>query len=335
MKHFRSLYYRFALLFLFWQVFTPLYAQSNLILNPSVEEVSDSTYDINDDFFKICNAWWSPIVYNSVDFYSKKLGLVPSSLSGFQYAHDGNNYFGFIIHDRNQLNDSCCYCQVEFTGGLLSENLVMDKSYRFDFYLSKADKSSLNSNALDVLMLYDTVVDVKNHQAYGYKIWSEQEPMSDTVNWEHVSVCFQAKGGEKAFTLGNFHEYDSIKISHKAYFDGNNYIAYDTRLFDNFSLQEVAACTTIPQSTIVLEELHVHANPSIGNQFTSLEMKIAEGSIASLRIYDCNGKELLQRTFQDSTATYTFEGLAAGLYHYHFSTSLGYQANGKVLVLGE
>jgi hypothetical protein len=84
-----------------------------------------------------------------------------------------------------------------------------------------------------------------------------------------------------------------------------------------------------------MEELHFQANPSSGNQFTSLEMKIAEGSIGYLRIYDCNGKELLQRTFQDPTATYTFEGLAAGLYHYHFSTSLGYQANGKVLVLGE
>jgi hypothetical protein len=299
-----------------------------------VEEVSDSTYDINDDFFKICGAWWSPIDFNSVDFYSKKLGLVPSSNSGFQYSNDGNNYFGFIIHDRNQLDDSCCYCQVEYTGGLLSKNLVKAKSYRFDFYLSKADKSSLNSNALDVLMLYDTIIDVKNYPAFGYKIWSEQEPMSDTTNWEHVSVCFQAKGGEKAFALGNFHEYDSIKITYKAYFDGNNYITFDTRLFDNFSLQEVAACTTIPQSTILLEDLHVLGNPASGNQFTSLEMKIAEGSTGNLSIYDSAGRLLVQKTLQGPIATYTFEGFAYGLYQYHFSTSLGYQSNGKVLLTG-
>ena len=334
-KHFKLSYYRFTLFFLFLQVFTPLHAQENLILNPSVEDIDFSSYDVNDNFFEICTTWWSPIYYNSVDFYSKHFGMVPSNVAGYQNAQDGNNYFGFILHDREQLDDSCYYCQVEYAGGLLSQNLVNAKSYRFDFYLSKAEKSTLNSNALDVLMLYDTIVDVKNYQSYGYKVWSEKEPMTDTTNWQHVSVCFQANGGEKAFALGNFHEYDSIKITYKAYFDGSNFSAFDTRFFDNFSLQEVAACTTMPQSTILLEDLHVLGNPSTGNQFTSLEMKIAEGSTGNLSIYDSAGRLLVQKTLQGPGVTYTFEGFAYGLYQYHFSTSLGYQSNGKVLVIGE
>jgi hypothetical protein len=199
----------------------------------------------------------------------------------------------------------------------------------------KAEISTLNSNALDVVMLYDTLLDVKNYQAFGYKVWSEQEPLSDTTNWQHVSVCFQAKGGEKAFVLGNFHDYDSTKISYKAYFDGNNLINWDYRFFDNFSLQEVATCTTIPQSTILLEDLYVLGNPATGNQFTSLEMKIAEGSTGNLSIYDSAGRLLVNKTLQGPSVTYTFEGFAYGLYQYHFSTSLGYQSNGKVLVIGE
>ena len=337
-KHFKLSYFRFTLFFLFWQVFAPLQAQENLILNPSVEEMlAVDTNNCQKVLFDICPNWWNPRDGgNTPDLFSKQFGTVPNYLSGYQNSVDGDNYFGLFLHDRQILyHDTCFLCQVEYAGGLLSQNLVNAKYYRLDFYMSKSEASTLNSNALDVLMSYDTIVDVKNYQAFGYKVWSEQEPLSDTTNWQHVSVCFQATGEEKAFVLGNFHEYDSIKITYKAYFDGNNYEARDFRLFDNFSLREVAACTTIPQSTIVMEELHVQANPSSGNQFTSLEMKIAEGSIGYLRIYDCNGKELLQRTFQDSTAIYTFEGLASGLYQYHFSTSLGYQSNGKVLVLGE
>jgi hypothetical protein len=340
MKHFKLLYFRFTLFFLFWQVFAPLKAQENLILNPSVEEMlAVDTNSFQKFLFDVCPNWWDPYgnaIGNTVDFYSEIYGTIPNCLIGYQNSLNGKNYFGLYLHDRETLfNDTCYFCEMEYAGGLLSQNLVNAKSYRFDFYLSKAEKSTLNSNALDVLMLYDTIVDVKNYQSYGYKIWSEQEPMADTTNWQHVSVCFQANGGEKAFALGNFHEYDSIKITYKAYFDGSNFSALDYRLFDNFSLQEVATCTTIPQSTIVMEELHVQANPSSGNQFTSLEMKIAEGSTGNLSIYDSAGRLLVQKTLQGPSATYTFEGFAYGLYQYHFSTSLGYQSNGKVLVLGE
>ena len=341
MKHFKSSYFRFTLLFLFWHVFSPLHAQENLILNPSVEEMlAVDTNSFQKFLFDVCPNWWNPygnsIDGNTVDFFSKYFGTMPINYMGIQSSIDGINYFGLVVHDREILfHDTCYYCQVEYAGGLLSQNLVNAKSYRFDFYLSKAEKSTLNSNALDVLMLYDTVVDVKNYQSYGYKVWSEKEPMTDTTNWQHVSVCFQAKGGEKAFTLGNFHEYDSIKITYKAYFDGSNFSAFDTRFFDNFSLQEVAACTTIPQSTILLEDLQVLGNPATGNQFTSLEMKIAEGSTGNLSIYDSAGRLLVHKTLQGPSATYTFEGFAYGLYQYHFSTSLGYQSNGKVLVIGE
>ena len=335
MKHFKSSSFRFTLLFLFWQVFTPLHAQENLILNPSIENTNDIELFNNFSFFHLCQNWFNPSDYsNTVDLFSKITESVPNNLRGYQYSEDGNNYFGFATYDSDVFKDTCVSCKVEFAGGRLANTLEKSKSYVFKFYMVKAEISTLNSNALDVVMLYDTLLDVKNYQAFGYKVWSEQEPLSDTTNWQHVSVCFQAKGGEKAFVLGNFHDYDSIKISYKAYFDGNNLINWDYRFFDNFSLQEVAACTTIPQSTINLEDLYVLGNPASGNQFTSLEMKIAEGSTGNLSIYDSAGRLLVQKTLQGPIATYTFEGFAYGLYQYHFSTSLGYQSKGKVLVTG-
>ena len=92
MKHFKSSSFRFTLLFLFWQVFTPLHAQENLILNPSIENTNDIELFNNFSFFHLCQNWFNPSDYsNTVDLFSKITESVPNNLRGYQYSEDGNN----------------------------------------------------------------------------------------------------------------------------------------------------------------------------------------------------------------------------------------------------
>jgi hypothetical protein len=312
-----------------------LNAQENLILNPSGEEAS--FIPSSTGYFPV-NDWWlinqniTPDYFSSLN-NSTCLNHIPQNIYGFQHAHGGNFYFGIVNLDwglsLDPINGSCWMCRVEYLAGQFTRPLEKGKTYLFEFWVSKADSLNLISNALDLFIAYNTEVDVHdfdNYANYGYVIWSEDEPFAEKKEWVKISACFQAKGGERAFAIGNFHELSKIEVIYPF----PVHVTVDYRYLDDFSLIECPTCC--PEQFPVEDQVTVFANPSVTGEPTVIEMWLVPNSTGKLRIYDSAGRLVADEHYSDLQNLFTFKNVANGLYHYHFTTDLGYAETGKVLV---
>lgn len=307
-----------------------LTAQNNLILNPSCEDASQIPNNLAG--YDYCMDWWKPFIY-STDYFTTLTNntytnFIPNNNFGYQKSIDGNYYLGLSLLDWfYDLNDYLHF-RGDFAGGQFSCSLVENKIYQFEFWISKADSGQLQSNAVDLIITYDTLIDVDNYSNNGYNIWSEQTPMTDTVNWIKVSTCFKAKGGEKAFAIGNFHQKEDI-IDYIP-INPSSAGVQDYRFVDNFSLIECPTCC--PEHFPNQEQVSVFSNPSTGSQPTTIEIWLSPNTTGKLEIYDSAGRLVVEENYSDLQTIYTFSQFAAGMYHYCVSTETGFTEYGKVLV---
>ena len=307
-----------------------LTAQNNLILNPSCENASQIPSNLAE--YNFCVSWWNPYIYTT-DYFSSETSTssfnhIPNNIFGFQEKLDGNYYLGIGVVDWNYSLNDFAYFRTEYLGGRFSNSLKKSKIYQVEFWMSKADKGLLQSNAIDLIITYDTLVDVNNYSNYGYKIWSEQTPMTDTVNWVKVSTCFKAKGGEKAFAIGNFHEKEDVNIVLPTIQNETGEIDY--RYLDKFSLIECPTCC--PEQFPNQEQVSVFSNPSTSSQPTTIEIWLNPNTTGKLEIYDSAGRLVAEENYSDLQTIYTFSQFASGMYHYCVSTETGFTDYGKVLV---
>jgi hypothetical protein len=305
-------------------------AQNNLILNPSCENASQIPNNLAD--YDYCIDWWKPYIL-STDYYTNLTipttnNFIPNNTFGYQNVVDGNFYLGGSLLDWiYSLNDFNNFRQDYFAGQFIND-LEKDKIYQFEFWMSKADKGLLQSNAIDLIITYDTLIDVDNYSNYGYNIWSEQTPMTDTVNWVKVSTCFKAKGGEKAFAIGNFHDKEDVNIVLPTIQNETGEIDY--RYLDKFSLIECPSCC--PEQFPNQEQVNVFSNPATSSQPTTIEIWLNPNTTGKLEIYDSAGRLVVEEYYSDLQNVYTFSQFASGMYHYCVSTETGFTEYGKVLV---
>jgi len=303
-------------------------AQQNMILNPSCEEASSIPNNLAQ--YSLCVNWWKPYIW-STDYFTTLTNEannnnIPFSRFGFQGSISGNYYLGIALCSWFYTINDFSPFRHDYAAGQFTETLEKDKIYQFEFWMSKADSALFKTNAIDVVLTYDTIVDVNNYEYYGYKIWSEETPMTDTVNWVKISTCFKAKGNEKAFAIGNFHEpEDVIKIFS---YDPSSEVDY--RYLDNFSLIECPTCC--PEQFPDEQQVFVYSNPSSGDNPANILIWLHPETTANLEIYDSAGRLVDRRSFAALQNTYTFKEMAAGLYHFVVTSSDGLEENGKVLV---
>jgi hypothetical protein len=308
-----------------------IFTQNNLIINPSCEDASQIPHNIAE--YNFCVNWWNPYIYTTDYFTSEasasNFNNIPNNIFGFQEKLDGNYYLGIGILDWNYIINDFAYFRTEYVGGQFKNNLVKNKTYQFEFWMSKAEKGHLYSNALDLVITYDTVIDVNNYNSYGYKVWSEQTPLEDTVNWVKVSTCFKAKGGEKAFTIGNFHEKADVNIIFPV---TQNQLGgdFDYRYLDKFSLIECPTCC--PEQFPNQEQVSVFSNPATSINPATIEIWLNPNTTGKLEIYDSAGRLVAEKYYSDLQNVYTFAQFASGIYHYCVSTETGFTEYGKVLV---
>ena len=305
-------------------------AQENLIKNPSVENFSELPNNLAG--YDFCIDWWKPYVWTTDYFTSQtsssNYNYIPQNSFGNQSNIDGEFYLGIVTMDwLYNLND-CYYCRSDYAAGQFVHNLIKDRIYLFEFWLSKADNGILKSNALDLVLTYDTIIDVNNFEPYGYKIWSEELPMEDTVNWVKISTCFKAKGNEKAFAIGNFHSESEI-INIVAY-DSTASGEIDYRYLDNFSLIECPSCCPDQFSDQPL--VYVSSNPSTLNSPGSLEVWLHPNTTSVLELYDSAGRKVANEMYSNLQNTFSLERFAKGMYHFVYQTSDGVTESGKILI---
>ena len=308
-----------------------LKAQQNLILNPSVENHESIPSGLAQ--YNYCQNWWEPYIW-STDYYtsltnSNNQNFIPLNINGYQESNDGKFYLGIdlVIWNYN-LNDFSNF-RLEYASGQFLHDLEKDKIYRFDFWMSKAEQGVLKSNAIDLFLTYDTILDINSYESYGYKIWSEKVPFEDTINWIKISTCFQAKGSEKAFSIGNFHEKSEIvKILTEN--PTSSVGEFDYRYLDNFSLIECPSCC--PDQFVDEPLVYVFSNPSTFGNPASLELWLHPNSTGILELYDGAGRIVAKENYSNLQNTFSLERFAKGMYHFVYQTSDGVTESGKILI---
>jgi gliding motility-associated-like protein len=221
-----------------------LFAQTNLVLNPSFEDYSLCP----NNFGQICRAnyWFQPNYrpsnpyinvcdYSSVEYFnscfSNLNGLnVPNNYWGYQKANNGEAYTGIYSGTFYDTLPNLSKNYREYIEGTLSEPLREEKKYCFEFYISLANKSK---NATDRIGIYFDTDSIKAFQGNWHTCITHLLPITpyyetpegyfwaDTVNWMRVSGEFIAQGGERFFIIGSFR--DSLEAN---YFTTNDTIFY-------------------------------------------------------------------------------------------------------------
>jgi hypothetical protein len=349
-KHKKYWWNKSLLMVLFLGVFfttsKTLHCQQNLILNPSVENLIYTPTTLGEyidysTFYEVRHAnvlnWWIPFIDSiehhwTTDVYSllsdsKVDCSAPNSFAGFQQPKNGNNYLGLNLLGWNAIVNNYYEMYEDYAAGKFSESLQKDSLYEFSCYMSKADTISVfSTNAFDVVITYDTILDVTRLADFGYKIYSEQEIFRDSVNWVLVKACFKAKGGEKGFAIGNFHQSSEILKDHLP--NIGDWGELDYRFFDEFSLKVCPTCC--PDQFPFEEHLVVSSNPGSSSAPIALEV-FAKGP-TKVRVFDAMGRLVFEHAFSSNQEKIFLPLFAKGMYQYALINENGICDSGKVMM---
>ena len=176
----------------------------NLVQNPSFEQYSFCPSMINQD---MVDYWWGA----STEYYNTCAtpgGVsVPFNFNGFQYAHTGVAYIGFIIYANYTTPTD--YREAKKTK--LSDSLVANKRYCTNYYLSLSECSYscpcnyILLDSIGMLFTNDSVQDTAAIPILSNGIRVQNSIFNlDTINWLKIANSFIANGGEQYLTIGNF-----------------------------------------------------------------------------------------------------------------------------------
>lgn len=140
----------------------------------------------------------SPDYFNECDWATGSQAI-PNNFNGFQYAHTGSAYCGFIGYSRNGLN-----YREDFTC-LLTSSLVIGQKYNLSFFISKADKYYLFAcNKIGMLFSTNNYNMTNNAPLSNFCQFHTDSIITDTLNWVQIAGSFIADSNYSYLTIGNF-----------------------------------------------------------------------------------------------------------------------------------
>jgi gliding motility-associated-like protein len=230
----------YILFFCFFFVITSVvnlsYAQTNLIYNGDFElydTCPTSTSSPGDDQIRFCLGWKNPTAATS-DYYngcnSWPVGY-PANTFGYQYPYSGNAYCGIFIEYVAPPLSTYGYW-FEYVQGNLTSNLKLGFEYEFScrivlsdlgwdyaFWKFGAHFSQIPISKLDGKPFTSIIPQVTN---------TNNNFISDTLNWLEIKGKFIAQGSESYVTIGLFSDtmnLDTLKLV-APFFDPNHFGAY-------------------------------------------------------------------------------------------------------------
>ena len=241
--------------FLFFIIFNWLcIAQPiNLVPNPGFEYFSSCPYYEPSPYYSGANAiclaspWFQPLEPNipfsdfncgesSSDFYHTCAGRIPKMMfdEGYQFPNSGNGFTGIAMFNPIFPNESREYIEIAFLYPLTQKKHCVFWSTNF------ANISGIGTNRIGAYFSEDTV--------FQYGFW-ERIPVNpqienlaivtDTQNWIPFRQIFNAMGGERFMTFGNFREIDHIELIVVDSTTGTPYYYFDD--FGVYELPEISA----------------------------------------------------------------------------------------------
>jgi type IX secretion system substrate protein len=207
----------------------------NLVPNPSFEDHYDCTMDAyymeNVPYWE---AFWSVDYYNAcvvADSMSVSIFDVPENEFGYQYAKRGAAYAGFATYVAANYREHV-YTQ-------LMQPLSANKKYCIQFSVSLSDSSTWAINKIGAFLSPDTLYPkpFEPTATPPYNIFTYYIPqiestslITDSSIWRTISGVFQAQGGEKYITIGNFRDdnsTDTLRIQTRISTDRFSYYYID------------------------------------------------------------------------------------------------------------
>ncbi|MEO6904365.1 MAG: gliding motility-associated C-terminal domain-containing protein [Bacteroidia bacterium] len=232
-------YYKYLLLVILFSAYG-ISAQNNLVSNYSFESNSNCPTAAGQlsyvSDWHTCNVL-TPNYFNSCQLVPNTYG-VPTNIKGYQFSKTGNAFVGILAYG-NAPSTAREYIQSE-----LISPLTAGKSYRVSFNVSLANSST---TAITQLGAYLSTNAISSSTAlslpYTPQIVSDRgNYIIDTVDWVEITAIYNATGGEKFITIGNFKDEvqtDTIQM-HAGLPEAYYYI-------DDVSITPVeAVLTTIP-----------------------------------------------------------------------------------------
>lgn len=197
-----------------------LYAQ-NLVPNPSFEELIRCPHSFSagyKDF--IVPGWFSASKGTPDQFHACSWAEadVPYNWAGSSNANSGKGYIGlYAWMKRDDNNNYREYVECE-----LAEPLKAGTKYRVEFFFKLSSYSVYAVNRIGLLLNSDRIMldhDQIIEKMPTITIEKDSAITKETGGWEHASLDYMAKGGEKFLIIGNFftnHQTKYTKLPHRS-----------------------------------------------------------------------------------------------------------------------
>ncbi len=221
--------------------------QTNKIFNRSLENFSNCPNNNGQIYYSY--GWFQPVglvvAQSSTDYFNtcatSTVCAVPSNVAGWQLPKTGSNYAGFVISAPGSTINSR-----EFLEGSLEDTLKANVNYCFGFYANLANQSQYATDLINFKFTTDSfkmqTADVVNGNfPTNFDSIYLTPNHADTANWHLFERVYQASGGEKFITIGNFNLQSSI-----LYYNVNplGSLPYPYYYFDDFFLYEITNANT-------------------------------------------------------------------------------------------
>lgn len=191
-------------LFYFQDSFNNFYygQTGNLVPNPGFDITKGKVKEKGQ--IEVATGWISGTL-DKADLFSKNSKSpdysVPSNSMGSEIPNEGDNYAGIVAQSlKNSIARS--YLQAE-----LVQALEAEKMYCVQFYVSAADLSKFACNDLGAYLSTGriTSVEILKYDEIKPQILNPKNSVFISQDmWEPICATYQAKGGEKFITIGNF-----------------------------------------------------------------------------------------------------------------------------------
>lgn len=176
-------------------------AQVNLVPNPSFEQIDGKIKEGG----RIDLAYpWMSATLKQVDLYSNESKSdefsVPKNAYGEEKAQEGNNYVGINFYGYRGRSPKS-YLQTQ-----LNKELEAGKKYCVKFYVSFSDRSKYASNNLGA-HISNEAISSNDEGDLNFKpqiLKMRNSPIIKQFDWTPICGTYEATGGEKFITIGNF-----------------------------------------------------------------------------------------------------------------------------------
>lgn len=154
----------------------------------------------------LATPWYSANATGTPDYYHS-CAVDPemdvprhTAWNGYQYALTGDGYAAINAYIRPDIRE---YIQVQLT-----EPLDTGENYVVRFFVNRLNRSVFSIDRMGALFT-ETAVSSPGSQLINLIPQIENpvgDILSDTVDWQEVSGCYMAMGGELFMTIGNFYD---------------------------------------------------------------------------------------------------------------------------------